>query len=133
MHTQVSPPIQRVDPILFCFKKDFQILMNTTFSQSLQHIKRDALAGTVTGAMAVPLSIGICLLSDYPVMTGLYTVIFACLVSFTTYLDWQLYGSTWHCCWPGSCPDTWRFDLWLRKYAFRYPDSRPVSGPGMEI
>lgn len=60
--------------------------MNTTFSRSLQHIRRDALAGTVTGAMAVPLSIGICLLSDYPVMTGLYTVIFACLVSFTTYL-----------------------------------------------
>jgi hypothetical protein len=32
--------------------------------------------------MAVPLSIGICLMSDYPIMTGLYTVIFACLVSF---------------------------------------------------
>jgi MFS superfamily sulfate permease-like transporter len=51
-----------------------------------EHIKRDALAGTVTGVMAVPLSIGICLMSDYPVMTGLYTVILAGVVSFITYL-----------------------------------------------
>lgn len=60
--------------------------MNTKISAPFQQLRRDALAGTVTGAMAVPLSIGICLLSDYPVMTGLYTVIFACIVSFTTYL-----------------------------------------------
>lgn len=51
-----------------------------------QHIKRDALAGTVTGVMAVPLTIGICLMSDYPVMTGLYTVIFAGVISFISYL-----------------------------------------------
>lgn len=44
------------------------------------------LAGTITGVMAVPLTIGICLLSDYPVMTGLYTVIFACIIGFITYL-----------------------------------------------
>ena len=60
--------------------------MNTQLSVSFQHVRRDALAGTVTGVMAVPLSIGICLLSDYPVMTGLYTVIFACIISFITYL-----------------------------------------------
>lgn len=48
----------------------------------LKYFKRDALAGTITGTMSIPLSIGICLMSDYPIMTGLYTVIFACLVSF---------------------------------------------------
>lgn len=51
-----------------------------------KHVKRDALAGTVTGIMAVPLTVGICLMSDYPIMTGLYTVIFAGIVSFITYL-----------------------------------------------
>lgn len=50
------------------------------------YLKRDMLAGTITGVMAVPLTIGICLLSDYPVMTGLYTVIFACIVGFISYL-----------------------------------------------
>ena len=50
------------------------------------HLKRDALAGTVTGVMAVPLSAGICLMSDYPIMTGLYTVILACIVGFITFL-----------------------------------------------
>lgn len=58
--------------------------MNT--QNIFQHIKRDALAGTVAGVMAVPLTVGICLMSDYPVMTGLYTVIFAGIVSFITYL-----------------------------------------------
>lgn len=67
--------------------------MNTTisspksrFKDSLKYFKRDAMAGTVAGVMAVPLTIGICLMSDYPVMTGLYTVILAGVVSFITYL-----------------------------------------------
>lgn len=60
--------------------------MNPRFAESLVNIKRDALAGTVTGIMAVPLTIGICLMSDYPVMTGLYTAIFAGVISFVTYL-----------------------------------------------
>lgn len=60
--------------------------MNDRINVLFQHLKRDALAGTVTGVMAVPLTIGICLMSDYPVMTGLYTAIFAGVVSFTTYL-----------------------------------------------
>ena len=51
--------------------------IRTTF----KHVKRDALAGTVTGIMAVPLTVGICLMSDYPIMTGLYTVIFAGVIS----------------------------------------------------
>lgn len=60
--------------------------MNRRLYLSLSYLKRDALAGTVTGFMAVPLTVGICLMSDYPVMTGLYTVIFAGLISFITYL-----------------------------------------------
>ena len=55
-------------------------------SNIFKHVKRDALAGTVTGIMAVPLTVGICLMSDYPIMTGLYTVIFAGVISFITYL-----------------------------------------------
>ncbi|MEP0985150.1 SulP family inorganic anion transporter [Ekhidna sp.] len=54
--------------------------------ESLKHIKRDALAGTVAGVLAVPLTVGICLMSEYPIMTGLYTVIFAGIISFITYL-----------------------------------------------
>lgn len=49
-------------------------------------IRRDALAGTVTGMIAVPLTIGICLMSEYPIQTGLITVIFACVVGFITFL-----------------------------------------------
>lgn len=60
--------------------------MNPRLKESLKYIKRDALAGTVAGVMAVPLTVGICLMSDYPIMTGLYTVIFAGVVSFITYL-----------------------------------------------
>lgn len=60
--------------------------MNDRVNTLFQHLKRDALAGTVTGVMAVPLTIGICLMSDYPIMTGLYTAIFAGMVSFITYL-----------------------------------------------
>lgn len=58
--------------------------MNT--KNIFKYLKRDALAGTVTGVMAVPLTLGICLMSDYPVMTGLYTAIFAGIVSFVAYL-----------------------------------------------
>lgn len=60
--------------------------MNQQTKNKFVHLKRDALAGTVTGVMAVPLTVGICLMSDYPIMTGLYTVIFAGVISFITYL-----------------------------------------------
>lgn len=61
-------------------------MIHQRFNESIKNIKRDALAGTVAGVMAVPLTVGICLMSDYPIMTGLYTVIFAGIVSFVTYL-----------------------------------------------
>ncbi|MCX6195806.1 MAG: SulP family inorganic anion transporter [Flavobacteriia bacterium] len=52
----------------------------------LASFKRDATAGTITGLMAIPLTVGICLMSEYPIKIGLYTVILACIVSFTTSL-----------------------------------------------
>jgi len=70
---------------LYSLVKSIKKVMNTR-QHIFQYLKRDALAGTVAGVMAVPLTVGICLMSDYPVMTGLYTVIFAGVVSFVTYL-----------------------------------------------
>lgn len=49
-------------------------------------LQRDVLAGIVTGLMAIPLSVGICLMSEYPVQLGLATVIVACVISFVFYL-----------------------------------------------
>jgi MFS superfamily sulfate permease-like transporter len=49
-------------------------------------VKRDAIAGSVTGLMAIPLTVGICLMSEYPVQLGLATVIVACIISFVIYL-----------------------------------------------
>jgi len=60
--------------------------MRDRLRESLRNIKRDALAGTITGMMAVPLTVGICMMSKYPVKTGIYTVIFAGFISFMTYL-----------------------------------------------
>ncbi len=51
-----------------------------------KHFKSDAQAGIITGAMAVPLSAGICLMSDYPIQTGLITVVFACIIGFVSSL-----------------------------------------------
>jgi len=45
-----------------------------------QYFFRDTAAGVITGAMAIPLSIGIAIMSDYPIKVGLATVAFACLV-----------------------------------------------------
>src|SRR5688500_18108726 len=51
-----------------------------------QTLKRDALAGSISGLMAIPLTVGICLMSEYPVQLGLATVIVACVISFVLYL-----------------------------------------------
>ncbi len=52
----------------------------------LTYWKRDAIAGSITGMMAIPLSIGICMMSEFPIQTGLITVVAACLIGFVTYL-----------------------------------------------
>lgn len=41
---------------------------------------RDISAGVITGSMAIPLSIGIAMMSDYPIKVGLATVAFASLI-----------------------------------------------------
>lgn len=53
---------------------------------SLETLKRDAPAGLVTGLMAIPLTVGICMMSEYPIQTGLATVVVACVISFAVYL-----------------------------------------------
>ncbi|MBN2866246.1 MAG: SulP family inorganic anion transporter [Thiotrichales bacterium] len=43
---------------------------------------RDVQAGVITATMAIPLSIGIALMSDYPIQVGLATVAFASFIGF---------------------------------------------------
>lgn len=45
-----------------------------------KYFVRDLQAGIVTGVMAIPLSIGIAMMSDYPIKVGLATVAFACFI-----------------------------------------------------
>lgn len=45
-----------------------------------QYLVRDLQAGIITGAMAIPLSTGIALMSDYPIKVALATVVFACFI-----------------------------------------------------
>ncbi|UJP04923.1 MAG: SulP family inorganic anion transporter [Nitrosomonas sp.] len=54
----------------------------TTGSAAFQsrYFVRDLQAGIITGAMAIPLSAGIALMSDYPIRVALATVAFACFI-----------------------------------------------------
>ena len=61
-------------------------LSPTLASFTAQALMRDVLAGSITGLMAIPLTVGICLMSEYPVQLGLATVIVACVISFVLYL-----------------------------------------------
>ncbi|MGH7184015.1 MAG: SulP family inorganic anion transporter [Nitrospiraceae bacterium] len=45
-----------------------------------QYAGRDIAAGLITGSMAIPLSVGIAIMSDYPIKVGLATVAFACFL-----------------------------------------------------
>lgn len=53
---------------------------------SFETLSRDAPAGIITGLMAIPLTVGICLLSEYPIQIGLATVIVACVIGFVSSL-----------------------------------------------
>ncbi|MDR4515039.1 hypothetical protein [Nitrosomonas sp.] len=44
----------------------------------VKYLIRDVQAGIITGAMAIPLSVGIAIMSDYPIKVALATVVFAC-------------------------------------------------------
>src|SRR5690348_4501473 len=52
----------------------------TSAAFQVQYIARDIQAGIITGAMAIPLSVGIALMSDYPIKVALATVAFACFI-----------------------------------------------------
>ena len=45
-----------------------------------QYLLRDTAAGFITGAMAIPLTVGIAIMSDYPIKVGLATVAFASFI-----------------------------------------------------
>jgi len=45
-----------------------------------EYAGRDAAAGLIAGSMAIPLTVGIAMMSDYPIKVGLATVAFACLI-----------------------------------------------------
>ncbi|MDH5480468.1 MAG: SulP family inorganic anion transporter [Nitrosomonas sp.] len=45
-----------------------------------KYLARDLQAGIITGAMAIPLSVGIAMMSDYPIKVALATVVFACFI-----------------------------------------------------
>ena len=45
-----------------------------------QYVLRDIQAGIITAAMAIPLSIGIAIMSDFPIQVGLATVAFASFI-----------------------------------------------------
>ncbi|MBZ0117355.1 MAG: DUF4440 domain-containing protein [Sandaracinaceae bacterium] len=53
---------------------------------TFETLKRDAPAGLITGLVAIPLTVGICLMSEYPIQTGLATVVVACVITFVIYL-----------------------------------------------
>ena len=44
------------------------------------YASRDVAAGLVTGTVAIPLTVGIAMMSDYPIQVGLATVVFASLI-----------------------------------------------------
>lgn len=45
-------------------------------------VRKDLTAGAITGLVAIPISIGICLMSDFPVMAGLATVVCGSILGF---------------------------------------------------
>lgn len=47
-----------------------------------KYASRDIQAGIITATMAIPLSVGIAMMSDYPIQVGLATVAFASFVAF---------------------------------------------------
>lgn len=55
-------------------------MYNTVFT--VDTVRRDASAGVITGLMALPLTIGICLMSEFPIVVGIATVVSACIISF---------------------------------------------------
>ncbi len=53
-----------------------------TLPRGLAQWRRDLVAGAITGVVGLPLTIGICMMSDYPVHAGLITTILACTTGY---------------------------------------------------
>ena len=92
----------------------------TSAAFQAQYIARDIQAGIITGAMAIPLSVGIALMSDYPIKVALATVAFACFIGWINafvrpgnYIGAPgVAAGLWRPCWqwalPASAWKTWR-------------------------
>lgn len=88
-HSQSTdlPSLVSVDPLASLASDDADASSGTRPRRfTAETLKRDAPAGIITGLMAIPLTVGICLMSEYPIQVGLATVIVACAVSFLGYL-----------------------------------------------
>jgi len=59
---------------------DVKIEASGSAAFQARFLARDIQAGIITGAMAIPLSVGIAMMSDYPIKVALATVVFACFV-----------------------------------------------------
>ncbi|AHF02028.1 sulfate transporter [Thiomicrospira aerophila AL3] len=60
--------------------QDVQCETKTCAAFQKKYVTRDVQAGIITAAMAIPLSIGIAIMSDYPIQVGLATVAFASFI-----------------------------------------------------
>lgn len=61
-------------------KQDKVCINDSCAAFQKQYLTRDIQAGVITAAMAIPLSIGIALMSNYPIQVGLATVAFASFI-----------------------------------------------------
>ena len=71
----ISPP---GGPLASTTREQMGALGSAAFQ--VKYAGRDVAAGLITGAMAIPLSVGIAIMSDYPIKVGLATVVFACFI-----------------------------------------------------
>ena len=56
------------------------ITLSESAAFQAQYAGRDFAAGLIAGSMAIPLTVGIAMMSEYPIKVGLATVAFACFV-----------------------------------------------------
>ncbi|MEO6823192.1 MAG: hypothetical protein ABI167_00395 [Nitrosospira sp.] len=57
-----------------------QVMAAGSAGFQVKYLARDFQAGIICGAMAIPLSTGIAMMSEYPIKVALATVVFACFI-----------------------------------------------------
>ncbi len=72
--------IDKESPVNSQHFESVNIKENGSAAFQAQYFFRDTASGLITGAMAIPLTIGIAIMSDYPIKVGLATVAFASLI-----------------------------------------------------